>query len=91
MSHPRFQQEFIEQILLFNYRPPIPERWPAALRRLIPRCWADDAAMRPSFETIEKSLCAMLEETRTCGEDTDERFSSDAIQHSQTFEGSAVI
>ena len=37
-------------------RPPLDPAWPAPVRGLIARCWAQDAAERPTFAELAREL-----------------------------------
>jgi hypothetical protein len=47
---------YAKRVALAAYRPPIPGVVPAPIAALIQRCWAQEAAERPSMEEVVQTL-----------------------------------
>ncbi|KAG2429957.1 hypothetical protein HYH02_013908 [Chlamydomonas schloesseri] len=43
-----------------GYRPPLPQRWPDAVKQLISDCWAQDPAARPSMAVVRSRIAGLI-------------------------------
>ena len=57
------RDELFRDVVVCEYRPNIPESFPAVLSNLLRDCWREEPVARPSFESILATLNTMLVES----------------------------
>ncbi|KAG2488379.1 hypothetical protein HYH03_013068 [Edaphochlamys debaryana] len=63
--------EVVERVVVSHRRPEFPPHAPLAYRSLAERCWASEAAVRPTFASVLSELEAMFSNAATLQDESD--------------------